>query len=45
MGVNFCTPSGPKGQQVIVDVNSFSRKGDQSKVLRLKYIFYVIAFD
>jgi hypothetical protein len=36
MGVNFCTPSGPKGQQVIFDVNTLSWKGDQSKVLSFK---------
>ena len=36
MGVNFCTPYGPKGQQVIVNVNSLSWKVDQSKILRFK---------
>jgi len=36
MGENICTRYGPHCQQVIVDVNSLSWKGDQSKSLRFK---------
>jgi len=36
MRVNFCTHGDPQGQQVVVDVNSLSWKGEQSKILRFK---------